>query len=166
MVTVENPHPKLAMEPTIVVDVKRASLPDGPMGLRSGIPGPPSGGPGRRGGLGSGESGGIGDDSGPGLSGARAERLRPGIQPPVVLIRTEPEYSEPARKARVQGTVVVEGVIDEQGHTSGLRIREPLGLGLDEKALEAVKLWRFQPAKRDGKPLAIVAVFELNFRLL
>jgi TonB family protein len=166
VVTPENPHPKLAMEPTIVLDVKFASLPDGPIGLPNGSLGPPSGGPGRRGGIGDGYEGGIGDDAGPGIEGSRAERLHAGMKPPVALIRTEPEYSEQARVARLQGTVVVEGIIDERGHTADLRVRQPLGLGLDEKAIEAVKMWRFRPATRDGKPLAITAIFELNFRLL
>jgi TonB family protein len=94
------------------------------------------------------------------------ERLHAGIKPPVVLLRTEPEYSEQARKARIQGTIVVEGVIDEQGLTHTLRVRDSLGFGLDEKALEAVKHWRFRPATRDGKPVPIVGTFYLSFHLL
>ena len=64
------------------------------------------------------------------------------MNPPVVLSKTEPEYSEMARKARVQGTVIVEGVIDERGNAAALRVRNGLGFGLDEQAMEAVRRWR------------------------
>jgi periplasmic protein TonB len=164
-----NAAPKLAIEPTIVLDVKAdLNLPSNSLaGLPNGMPGPPSGGPGRRGGIGSGEDGGIGNRDGPGIDGVgKVERLRAGMKPPIVLLKTEPEYSEPARKARVQGTIVVEGVIDERGLTNTLRIRDGLGFGLDEQAIEAVRQWRFRPATRDGKPVAIVGTFYLSFRLL
>jgi TonB family protein len=62
--------------------------------------------------------------------------------------------------------VCVEGIIDDKGQVRGLRVREGLGYGLDEQALEAVKQWRFRPATRDGKPVAIVGAFYLTFRLL
>lgn len=160
-------EPKLAVEPTIILQAKSLTpIPNAPLGLPNGAPGPPSGGSGRRGGIGDGEDGGIGNNRGTGMEGIRAEPLRAGIKPPVVVFKLEPEYSEQARKARVQGTVVLEGVIDEKGLTHALKVRDGLGFGLDEQAIDAVKQWRFRPATRDGKPLAIVGTFYLTFRLL
>lgn len=169
VVAVVNPALKLAVEPTIVVEANPdlAFILKGPIGLPNGIPGPPSGGPGTRGGIGTGDAGGLGDGDGPGSQrSTQVLRLTGGMSPPVVLYKSEPEYSEHARKARVEGTIVVEGVITERGHADALRIRDGLGFGLDEQALEAVKLWRFKPALRNGKPVAIVGTFEINFRLL
>jgi periplasmic protein TonB len=165
---IHNPDPKLAVEPTIVLAsaTNVQQLPDMPIGLPNGILGPPSGGRGKRGGLGNGEDGGIGDGNGPSIEGMKIEQLRAGIKPPVLVYKLEPEYSEMARKARVQGTVCVEAIIDGNGQVRGLRIRDGLGYGLDEQALEAVKQWRFRPATLDGKPVAIVGAFYLTFRLL
>jgi TonB family protein len=156
------------MDPVILLDVQAdLNLPSNSvLGLPDGMTGLPSGGQGRRGGIGSGDQGGIGDASGPGIQGIAVERLRAGTKPPVVLVKTEPEYSEQARKARVQGTIVVEGVIDERGLTSTLQVRDGLGFGLDEQAMEAVRQWRFRPATRDGKPVPTVGIFYLTFRLL
>ena len=159
--------PKLAVEPTLVIAANvELRPPEGPIGLPSGVPGPPSGGPGRRGGLGEGDNGGAGNNRGPGVDGLYAVPLRGDMRAPVVLYKLEPEYSEDARKARVQGTVVLEGIIDEKGLTHAVKVRDGLGFGLDEQAIEAVKRWRFRPATKDGKPLAIIGTFYLTFRLL
>jgi TonB family protein len=167
-VVIQNPDPKLVVEPTILLaSATNPQLQSNvPVGLPNGIVGPPSGGRGKRGGIGEGEGGSIGDGNGPSIDGIKVEPLRAGIKPPVVLYKPEPEYSELARKARVQGTVCVEAIIDDKGQVRGLRVREGLGYGLDEQALEAVKQWRFRPATRDGKPVSIVGAFYLTFRLL
>jgi TonB family protein len=91
---------------------------------------------------------------------------RGGVSLPVPLYQVEPEYSEEARKAKFQGTVVLEIVIDERGYPTNFKIPNPLGLGLDEKAVEAVRQWRFRPGMKNGKPVAVVARVEVNFRLL
>jgi protein TonB len=162
-----NLNPKLAVEPTIMLAETRMSEPPLlPIGLPSGIPGPPSGGPGSRGGIGAGPDGGIGDSAGSGVEGMVPQPLRAGMKPALPIYKFEPEYSEQARKARIQGTVVIEGVIDEKGATRALRVLDGLGFGLDEQAIDAVKQWRFRPATRDGKPLPIVGTFHLTFRLL
>ena len=158
--------PKLAVEQTILLASAETQPPVVSIGLPDGIPGPPSGGSGSRGGIGSGPDGGIGDNRGSSVDGIVAEPMRPGIQAPVAVYKLEPEYSEQARKARVQGTVVLEGVIDDKGKTHAIRVVDGLGFGLDEQAIEAVKLWRFRPATRGGKPLAIIGTFYLTFRLL
>jgi periplasmic protein TonB len=83
-----------------------------------------------------------------------------------VLYRVEPEYSEEARKAKFQGTVVIALVVDEKGNPRDMRVVRPLGLGLDQKAIEAVEKWRFRPGMKDGKPVPVQATIEVNFRLL
>jgi protein TonB len=80
--------------------------------------------------------------------------------------KVEPEFTEEARKARMQGTVVLLVDIDERGQVYNIRVRMPLGLGLDEKAIEAVRKWRFRPGTRNGVPVSTPALVEVNFRLL
>lgn len=116
------------------------------------------------GGIGDGTGPGIGDQSGPGL-GNFAERWR-GVTPPVVIHRVEPDYPDEARKARFQGSVLVYVEVDEQGRIRSIRVEKPAGLGLDEKAIEAVKQWRFRPATRDGRPVAVPARIDVSFHLL
>lgn len=172
---VTNPNPKLVMEPTIVVQ------PDAPLpqiaaqnyGLPTGIPGPPSNGPGSGGGIGTGRGGGVGSGSGVGYGpgsgagfGGGVYRIGGGVSAPVPIFKPEPEYSEEARKAKFQGTVLLAIVILPDGTTSNIRVIRPLGLGLDEKAIEAVSKWRFRPSMKDGKPVAVTANVEVNFRLL
>ena len=85
---------------------------------------------------------------------------------PTLISKVEPEYSEEARKAKFQGTVVLYLVVDEKGLPRDLRVVRALGLGLDEKAIEAVKKWRFRPGYLNGKAVAVAATIEVNFRLL
>ena len=129
------------------------------------VNGPPSPGRGNGpGGIGDGTGPGIGDQRGPGL-GNFAERWR-GVTAPVVIHRVEPDYPDEARKARFQGSVMVYVEVDEQGRVRGIRVEKPAGLGLDEKAIEAVKQWRFRPATRDGRPVAVPARIDVSFHLL
>ncbi len=170
-----NPNPKLTMEPTLIIqpDVK---LPNVAM-LQYGDPfariGPPSSGPGSGSGIGTGSGGGVGPGRGGGYGpgegggiGGGAYRVGGGVSAPVPLYKPEPEYSEEARKAKFQGTVVLSIVVDEKGLPRNLKIVRALGLGLDEKAIEAVQKWRFRPGNKDGKPVAVLATVEVNFRLL
>jgi TonB family protein len=173
--TVNNPAPKLVMEPTIVVQ------PDAPLpqinaqnyGLPTGIPGPPSSGPGSGGGIGTGKGGGVGSGSGIGYGpgsgagfGGGVYKIGGGVSAPVPIFKPEPEYSEEARKAKFQGAVLLSIVILPDGSTSNIRVVRPLGLGLDEKAIEAVQKWKFRPSLKDGKAVAVSANVEVNFRLL
>jgi TonB family protein len=136
--------------------------------------GPPSNGTGRNGGIGNyGDGGGIGNRRGPGAGdggdGGGITGYSPirGIVTPAVLQwKTEPEYSEEARKAKLQGTVVLQIEIDANGRAANVAVTRSLGLGLDEKAVEAVRRWKFKPAYRNGRPVASPAVVEVNFRLL
>jgi len=175
MAVVNNPNPKLIMEPTIIAQID-APVPNVNMsqyGDPWGKIGPPSNGPGSGGGIGSGSGGGVGSGSGPGAGpghgggfGGGVYRIGGGVSAPVPLFRPEPEYSEEARKAKFQGTVLLYVEIDEQGRTRNLKVVRPLGLGLDEKAMEAVSKWRFKPAVKNGAPVAVGATIEVNFRLL
>jgi TonB family protein len=88
------------------------------------------------------------------------------MTPPRLLYRVEPEFSEEARKAKYQGVVVLYIDIDTKGRARNIRVARQLGLGLDEKAVEAVSEWRFRPAYLDGKPVVASAVVEVNFHLL
>jgi TonB family protein len=90
-----------------------------------------------------------------------------GVGYPSCVYCPEPQYSEDARKAKDQGTVLLEVVIQPDGHASDVEIVKGPGLGLEEKAVEAVRTWRFKPALGpNGKPVATITPIEVNFRLL
>jgi len=163
----------LLMEATLVASVETEP---NPLLMRIGDPlgrdGPPSDGPGSNGGIGAGNNGGIGNHKGPGFSdrdGGGVEfngKLGGGVVAPVVLHRVDPEFSEEARKAKYQGTVVLTIEVGVDGKPHGIRIVSRLGLGLDEMAIEAVSQWKFKPAMRNGRPVPAPATIEVNFRLL
>jgi len=88
-----------------------------------------------------------------------------GVSPPKVIFSPDPEYSEEARQAKYQGTVVLGMVVDSDGHPYRIRILRSVGYGLDEKAIEAVKRWRFNPAMKDNIPVAVFVSVEVDFRL-
>jgi TonB family protein len=74
--------------------------------------------------------------------------------------------SEEARKAKFQGSVLLSVIVDTAGNATQIRVTRALGLGLDEKAIEAVKQWKFEPGKFNGRPVPVQASIEVNFRLL
>jgi periplasmic protein TonB len=113
----------------------------------------------------SGCCGGIGDShsGSPGISAVHRER---GVTPPELLYKVEPEFSEEARKAKHQGVVVLTIEVDAGGAVRHIRVRQSLGLGLDEKAIEAVSHWRFRPGILNGKPVTTEAIVQVNFQLL
>jgi protein TonB len=88
------------------------------------------------------------------------------VSAPMVVYRIEPEYSEEARRAKYSGTVLVYIEVDTSGLPRNLRVVKGIGLGLDEKAIEAVSKWRFKPGRKDGKPVTVRAQVEVSFRLL
>jgi periplasmic protein TonB len=167
-----NDHPKLEVEPTVVApQVMIANLNNIGDPL-SKVMGPPSNGVGSGGGIGSGSGGGVGSGRGPGVGpgwgggiGGGPYRVGGGVSAPRVLFSPDPEYSEEARKAKYQGTVVLWVVVGPDGRPRDLRVQRSLGLGLDEKAMEAVRTWKFDPARKDGQPVAVQINVEVNFRL-
>ncbi len=87
------------------------------------------------------------------------------ISEPIPIYEPDPQYSDAARQAKFQGTVIVSVIIGTDGRVHDPHILRRLGLGLDEKAIEAVKLWRFEPARRNGRPVEVAANIEVNFHL-
>ena len=151
-----NMNPKLPMEPTIIAP------PDTPLPqVNSANYGDPfsksgilSNGTGSGAGIGSGSGGGVGSGRGPGVGpgegggfGGGVFRVGGGVSAPTLLQKVEPEYSEEARKAKYQGTVVLYIEVTPDGRANNIRVQRSLGLGLDEKAIEAVRKWRFSPGK-------------------
>jgi TonB family protein len=174
---VNNPNPRLVMQPAILVPQEAADmLPVVDImawGDPTGVAGPPSNGTGSGGGIGSGSGGGVGPGKGGGYGpgegggvGGGVYRIGGGVSAPTLIYKVEPEYSEEARKAKYQGTVVLYVVVDEKGLPKELKVVRALGLGLDEKALAAVEKWRFRPGYLNGKPVKVAATIEVNFRLL
>lgn len=99
-------------------------------------------------------------------STSNAYRVGNGVSAPMVLYKAEPEYSEEARAAKYQGTVVVGVEIGPDGLAHHAQIVQGLGMGLDQKALDAISHWRFKPGSKDGVPVTVAARIEVNFRLL
>jgi TonB family protein len=122
-------------------------------------------GSGKGDGIGPGSGNGYGPGSGGGTGGG-VYRIGGDVSQPQIITKIEPEYSEEARKAKYQGVVVLSIEIDANGIPRNIKVVRPLGLGLDEKAIEAVQHWRFRPALRGGKPVAVSANVEVAFRLL
>jgi TonB family protein len=93
-------------------------------------------------------------------------RIGGGVAPPQILHAVDPQYTDEARRAKFKGICIVALVVDVNGVPQNPRIVRPLGKGLDEKALEAVKQFRFKPAMKDGKtPVPVMITVEVNFRL-
>jgi TonB family protein len=89
----------------------------------------------------------------------------PGLTPPSVISKTEPQYTPEAKDQKVQGTVVMRMVIDRDGIAQDIAVVQSLDEGLDQSAVDAVSHWHFAPAKKDGKPVRVFATIEVNFRL-
>jgi len=87
------------------------------------------------------------------------------VMAPRLIFKTEPEYTAEARNARLQGTVLLYTQITTDGHATALKVVRGLGMGLDEKAMECVAKWRFEPGTKDGRPVTVEAQIEVNFRL-
>ena len=134
----------------------------------SGGPGGGSGiGSGTGTGIGSGEGGGLGPGSGGGTGGGAFRPGVGGVGYPECFYHPDPKYSEEARKAKYQGTVLVQGTVAVDGQITDIQVVKGPGLGLEDKSVEAVKTWRCKPANGpNGKPVPTLVTIELNFRLL
>ena len=93
-------------------------------------------------------------------------RVKPGeVSVPRQIYAPEPEFSEEARLAKFQGSLTLAVIVDSSGNTRDIRVVSPLGLGLDEKAIEAVGAWKFEPAVKDARPVAVPVEVEFEFHL-
>jgi periplasmic protein TonB len=122
-------------------------------------------GTGYGGGLGSGTGNGYGPGYG-GNAGGGLYHVGGGVSAPVPIFQPEAEFSDEARRAKYQGVCLVGLIVDAQGNPQNVHIIRALGMGLDEKALEAVRKYKFKPAMKDGRiPVPVPITMEVNFRL-
>jgi periplasmic protein TonB len=157
--------PKIHIEPTIEVqkDVKMASnIPQ--IGIASSPIVGMSMGNGSGTGLGSGNGAGLGPGSG-GNTGGGPKRIGGGVSAPVLIYSVDPEFSEEARRAKAAGNVIVNLWVDEKGIPSHVHVIRGVGMGLDEKAMAAVKQYRFRPAMENGKPVMVEMNVEVTFTI-
>ena len=169
-------NPKLPVEPTVVMP-QQIKLPDAPNMPDVGLPQSPqvayaSQGTGTGSGFGSGSGGGIGTGHGNGIGpgegggyGGGIYHPGGGVSNPVLIYAPDPEFSDEARRAKYQGVCVLELIVDAQGNPQRVHVVRPLGMGLDEKALEAARQYKFKPAIYQGHPVAVIIEIEVNFRI-
>lgn len=171
---IRNLNPKLAVEPTVVVPPEiKVAMNNLPMiGDPKSSAIIPSNGTGSGSGIGTGSGGGVGSGNGRGVgpgeeAGMGGGVFRPGhgVTPPRPIFSPDPEFSEEARKAKYQGTCTLMIVVDTDGKPTNLRVVNSLGMGLDEKALETVRTWRFEPGMKDGHPVKVEMAVEVDFHL-
>jgi periplasmic protein TonB len=168
--------PKIPVPPALDVQ-QNITLPNNPdmpnLGMKAGVNVVLSNGTGSGGGMGVGSGGGMGSGSGDGYgpgsggnTGGGVYQIGGGVSAPVALNSVEAEFSDEARRAKYQGVVLISMIVDANGMPQNPRVVRPLGMGLDEKALEAVRKYRFKPAMKDGKtPVPVMITVEVNFRL-
>jgi TonB family protein len=168
--------PKLSVPSAIMVqqDIK---LPDNPTLPNIGVTNShnvtlASNGQGTGGGMGTGSGGGLGSGNGNGYgpgsggnTGGGLYRVGGGVTAPVPVVWPEAEFSDEARRAKYQGVCLVSLIVDAQGNPQNPRVVRPLGMGLDEKALEAVRKYKFKPAMKGNTPVPVMITIEVNFRL-
>jgi protein TonB len=104
-------------------------------------------------------------DTGRGMTGPVYRVGKDGATAPRIIRTVEPEYTEKARQAKIQGAVLLALLVDSRGNPTMIKVSEGLGRGLDEKATEAMRQWRFEPATIHGKPVAAEICAQVDFRL-
>ncbi len=168
--------PKIPVPPALDVQ-NNITLPDNPnmpnIGMKSSVNVVLSNGTGNGGGIGTGSGGGMGSGTGNGYgpgyggnTGGGIYQIGGGVSAPVPLNSVEAEFSDEARRAKYQGVCLISMIVDTNGMPQNPRVVRALGMGLDEKALEAVRKYRFKPAMKDGKtPVPVMITVEVNFRL-
>ena len=172
---IENPH--LAVDPAIAVPLE-IKLPDDPSLPNIGVHNSPSvrlasNGPGMRAGIGAGSDEGDGPGRGKGygpgfdrdIGGSIYRAGIGGVSNPIPIVTPDAEFSDEARRNKYQGVCIISVIVDSRGYTQDPRVIRSLGMGLDEKALTAVERYRFKPALKDGKAVAVMVDVEVNFRL-
>jgi len=160
-------EPKLTVDPSINVQTNVHMTNNNMPNL--GIPNAPnvgvnSLGNGSGGGIGSGRGNGLGPGSGGGTGGG-VYQVGGDVSAPVLVYQVEPEFSEEARKAKFQGEVLVHLIVDAQGRPTNVRVIRPVGMGLDEKAREAVAQYKFRPARKGGAAVPVELNVAVNFQI-
>ena len=159
--------PKLTVDPAINVQtnvhMQNNNMPN------FGIPNAPAAGVaslgnGSGGGLGSGRGNGLGPGSG-GNTGGGVYSVGGDVSAPRLIYQVDPEFSEEARKAKFQGEVLVSLVVDATGRPTQVKVIRPVGMGLDEKAMEAVRQYKFAPAKKGGQAVPVLLNVAVNFQI-
>jgi protein TonB len=170
--------PKIAIEPAINIQ-PNIKLPDNPTLPTIGVSQSPnvtlaSNGQGSGAGMGTGKNGGLGSGNGNGFGpgtggnvGGGLYRVGNGTSAPVAIYAPEAEFSDEARRAKYEGTVLVSLIVDAQGNPQQIHIARSLGMGLDEKAMEAIRQYKFKPAYNNElkKPVPVPISVEVHFRL-
>jgi TonB family protein len=165
-------RPKLAVEPTMQVQIPDSSSPahlgmtDSPqivlasqgMGSGSGF------GHALGGGIGMGKGSGAGPGTGGGYGGGLMS-VGGGVSAPQVIHSAQPEFTEQARQANYEGTVSIQLIVDSQGNPQDIRVTRHLGMGLDQKAIDAVRQYKFRPAMYQGHSVSVEMVIEVDFHL-
>ncbi len=172
-IVVRNPNPKLPVDSTVLGPPSLKLPQSNRLGdLMSSNVVFPSNGTGSGGGMGSSSGTGVGGGTGSGVGdgwdagiGTGVYAVGRGVRAPRAIYDPEPEYSDEARKMKHEGTVVLSIIVDAEGRARNIHVARSLGMGLDEKAIEAVKKWKFEPGKKDGQPVAVQVNVEVNFRL-
>jgi periplasmic protein TonB len=165
-------HPKLAVEPTQQVNIavnnnmpnlgmtqsQQVSLASQGSGSGSGF------GFGSGGGIGAGHGSGVGPGGGGGYGGGLMS-VGGGVSAPQLVRSVDPDFTDDARRANYQGTVSIELIVDSSGNPQDIRIVRHLGMGLDQKAIEAVRQYKFKPAMYQGRPVSVQMVINVDFHL-
>lgn len=87
------------------------------------------------------------------------------VKAPEKIFQTNPQYTEIARKARIQGVVIVQAIIDKEGNVTNVKVLKGLPMGLEEAAVDAIKQWKFKPATLNGRPVTVYYNLTVNFKL-
>jgi TonB family protein len=121
-------------------------------------------GQGSGGGIGAGSGGGVGIGSGGGYGGGIMS-VGGGVSAPQVVHSVDPDFTDAARQAKYEGAVAIQLIVDRQGNPQNIQVIRHLGMGLDEKAIEAVRQYKFRPAMFQGHPVPVQMVINVNFHL-
>jgi TonB family protein len=168
-------HPKLAAQPTVVMP-QQMNIPDNKMPnigapqssqvaiASQGMGGGSGFGQGSGGGIGAGSGGGVGVGTGGGYGGG-VMSVGGGVSAPQVVHSVDPDFTDAARQAKYEGSVSIQLIVDRQGNPQNIQVVRHLGMGLDEKAMEAVRHYKFRPAMFQGHPVPVQMVINVNFHL-
>jgi len=169
----ETPVKAEPLPPIVAPVIPVAADPEDKPGLPvTAPPAPDSRGPGTDGGTGTGRGTGIGEGEGPGLgagsgggTGGGPYRPGSGITPPAIVREVKPDYTEEGRRRNLEGDVVLEIVVRRDGTVGDVKLLQGLGAGLDQRAIDAVRQWRFSPAHRLGAAVDVIVEVAMEFKL-